>query len=84
MALFFMAWKALSLWADTPYPVMVVITDSMAPAFNPGDIMFIRNHHGEVKAGDLPVCLLPNREYPMVHRVIQVLYHREHEDSDIT
>ncbi|KAL5003741.1 hypothetical protein BDV10DRAFT_198813 [Aspergillus recurvatus] len=70
----FMAWKAFSLWAGTPYPVMVVTTESMLPAFAPGDVLFITNHHRDVAIGDLPVCWLPGRAFPMVHRVHRVTY----------
>ncbi|GAQ05251.1 signal peptidase complex catalytic subunit SEC11 [Aspergillus lentulus] len=50
----FMAWKALSIWAGMPYPVMIVTTESMAPAFVPGDVLFISNHHRNVAIGDMP------------------------------
>lgn len=51
----YMAWKALSLLADTPFPIMVVTTESMAAAFRPGDVLLISNHHNHVAIGDLPV-----------------------------
>ncbi|KAL5050524.1 hypothetical protein BDW71DRAFT_203913 [Aspergillus fruticulosus] len=70
----FMAWKALSLWAGTPYPVMVVTTESMLPAFAPGDVLFVTNHRQNVAIGDLPVCWLPGKAFPMVHRVHRVMY----------
>lgn len=79
----FMAWKALSLWAGTPYPVMIVTTESMVPAFFPGDILFISNHHRNVEIGDLPVCWLPDSAFPMIHRVLRVLY-EEQNNADST
>jgi signal peptidase I len=79
----FMAWKVLSLWADTPYPAMVVITESMEPAFQRGDLIFISNDRQQkVGIGDLPVCWFPERPFPMVHRVIQVI-HQEHKNPDL-
>lgn len=78
-----MAWKALSLWTDTPFPIMVVITESMAPTFQPGDVLLISNHHNHVKAGDLPVLWFADNPFPMVHRVLQVM-HQDHEDLDLT
>ena len=83
VAICFMAWKALSLWTGTPYPVMIVTTESMVPAFAPGDILFISNHHRNVEIGDLPVCWLPGREFPMIHRVLRVFYEEQH-NSDST
>lgn len=79
----FMAWKALSLWAGTPYPVMVVTTESMIPAFAPGDILFISNHHRNVEIGDLPVFWLPGRAFPMIHRVLGV-FCKEESNPDLT
>lgn len=75
-----MTWKALSLWSDTPFPLLIVITDSMAPAFQPGDILLISNHQGAVKVGDLPVLWLAHRSLPMVHRVLRVM-HQDHEED---
>ncbi|KAK4460487.1 hypothetical protein QBC42DRAFT_180870 [Cladorrhinum samala] len=79
-----MGWKALSLVADTPYPAMIVITESMVPAFNPGDILFIVNRQDKIRVGDLPVAVLPNRPFPMIHRVVQILYEtQEGEDREL-
>lgn len=69
----FMAWKAVSLWADTPCPIMVVTTESMAPAFAPGDVLLVATHQRHVHVGDLPVCRFPDSAVPMVHRVIRVM-----------
>jgi signal peptidase len=79
----FMAWKALSIWVDTPYPVMIVTTESMLPAFAPGDILFISNHRQKVEIGDLPVCWLSDHALPMIHRVLQVFY-EEQSNSELT
>lgn len=70
----FMAWKAISLCTGTPYPMMVVTTGSMLPAFAPGDVLFVSNHQQNVAVGDLPVCWLPGSAFPMVHRVHRVTY----------
>lgn len=80
----FMTWKALSFWADTPHPIMVVTTESMVPAFRPGDIMFVTNRRDpDVRVGDLPVCWFSGHALPMMHRVVRVLY-QEHEDPNLT
>lgn len=73
----FMGWKALSLWAGTPYPIMIVTTESMFPAFSPGDVLFIFNHQQNVEIGDLPVCWLPDSAFPMIHRVHRVSHETE-------
>lgn len=73
-----MAWKMLSVLTDSPQPVMVVISESMAPAFHRGDIIFLWNRQPTIKVGDVPVCWFPGRPTPMVHRAIQT--HSEAED----
>lgn len=75
----FMAWKTLSVLTNSPQPVMVVISESMAPAFHRGDIIFLWNRQHTIKVGDIPVCWFPSRPTPMVHRAIQT--HSEAEDS---
>ncbi|KAK4175527.1 putative signal peptidase complex catalytic subunit SEC11C [Triangularia setosa] len=83
----FMIWKGACLLAGTPYPVMVVITNSMAPAFDPGDILFIHHrseHGGAIRVGDLPVILNSERPYPFIHRVIGVFYDDNEEELLLT
>ncbi|KAJ6098405.1 signal peptidase complex catalytic subunit SEC11 [Penicillium canescens] len=68
-----MIWKALCLTTASPYPIVVVISESMAPAFHRGDILFLSNRQYEVSVGDIPVVWFPGNPLPMVHRAIQVL-----------
>ncbi|OJJ62621.1 hypothetical protein ASPSYDRAFT_109552, partial [Aspergillus sydowii CBS 593.65] len=77
----FMAWKAICLCTGTPYPMMVVTTESMLPAFAPGDVLFVSNHHQDAAIGDLPVCWLPGSAFPMVHRVHRVTYAHDHQNN---
>ncbi|KAH7322534.1 hypothetical protein B0I35DRAFT_425950 [Stachybotrys elegans] len=75
LSAFLMGYKALSLLTNTPNPLMIVTTGSMEPAFQIGDILLIVNHQRHaVEIGDIPVCQLSNRPFPMVHRVIKVLH----------
>lgn len=78
----FMTLRAVSVWVDTPDPVMIAVSESMEPAFARGDILFISNRQQSVEVGDLPVFWFPEKPYPMVHRAVQVL-HQEHEDLDL-
>lgn len=77
-----MGWKVLSLLADTPHPIMIVTTESMEPVFQPGDVLFMINHQHDVRIGDLPVCWLADRPFPMIHRILQIL-HQESEDPGL-
>lgn len=71
LAVIFTGWKSLSLILDTPSPIMVVTSESMEPAFQIGDVLFIANNADRVRIGDLPVCWMKGANYPMIHRVIQ-------------
>ncbi|KAK4638911.1 Signal peptidase complex catalytic subunit S11C [Podospora pseudocomata] len=83
----FMAWKGACLLSGTPYPAVVVITNSMAPAFDPGDILLVHRHpahDGRVRVGDLPVILNPDRPFPFIHRVVGVFYDDNQEEMVLT
>ncbi|KAJ5338658.1 Signal peptidase I [Penicillium brevicompactum] len=67
----FMAWKALCVFTGSSHPIMVVISESMAPAFTRGDLIFLWNRQSWVRAGEIPVCWFPGRPLPMVHRAIK-------------
>ncbi|OKL63623.1 hypothetical protein UA08_00957 [Talaromyces atroroseus] len=69
-----MAWKALSILTASPYPIMCVISESMAPAFHRGDLLILWNRSSYINVGDIPVVWFAGNPYPMVHRAIQV-YH---------
>lgn len=51
---------------------MVVISESMAPAFHRGDIIFLWNRSKLVNVGDIPVVWFRSQPLPMVHRAVQV------------
>jgi signal peptidase I len=67
----FMLWKSLCLITNSPSPVIVVISESMEPAFQKGDLLFLWNRDESVKVGDIAVCWFKGRDLPMVHRVVQ-------------
>lgn len=74
----FMFWNLLGLVCNTSSPITVVISGSMEPAFQRGDILFLYNRKTvnedtglEIqRVGDIVVYNLDNREVPIVHRVI--------------
>lgn len=70
----FMTWKSLTLFTNTPAPIMVVVSESMAPAFHRGDIIILWNRDTFIKVGDIAVCWFPGRELPMVHRTVQTFW----------
>ncbi|KAF9877274.1 signal peptidase I [Colletotrichum karsti] len=70
----FMAWKLLCLVANSPYPAMVVLTESMMPAFQPGDVIILWNRTEYVQVGDIPVIWFTGNPLPMVHRVSKTAF----------
>ncbi|KAI2778245.1 putative signal peptidase I [Daldinia loculata] len=74
MSALFILWKGLSILADSPYPIHVVVSDSMAPAFKRGDIIIISNLEHEIRIGDIPVVWFSKAPLPMVHRAIKILW----------
>ena len=59
---------------------MVVLSGSMEPAFQRGDILFLNNSAEKVAVGDVVVFKIKDRDIPIVHRILKV--HQPDEDSD--
>ena len=69
----FMMWKGLSVIADSPSPIVVVLSGSMEPAFQRGDLLFLwnRNLLEETKVGEIVVYNVKGKDIPIVHRVVR-------------
>ncbi|KAK9383165.1 uncharacterized protein V2V93DRAFT_364430 [Kockiozyma suomiensis] len=67
----YMFWKGLSVVCDSPSPIVVVLSGSMEPAFQRGDILFLWNRDSRVKVGDIVVYNVKGRDIPIVHRVVR-------------
>lgn len=53
-------------------PVVVVLSGSMEPAFQRGDILFLDNSKHHVGVGDVVVFKIKDRDIPIVHRILKV------------
>lgn len=73
----FVIWKSLGIITNSHSPIVVVLSGSMEPAFQRGDILFLWNRDQEAKVGDIVVYEIQGRNIPIVHRVL-----REHHNSD--
>ena len=67
-----MIWKSLMVYTSSESPVVVVLSGSMEPAFQRGDILFLNNDPGPVEAGEVVVFKIEGRDIPIVHRVLSV------------
>ena len=76
----FMMWKGLSVVSDSPSPIVVVLSGSMEPAFQRGDLLFLwnRNLVAETGVGEVVVYNVRDKEIPIVHRVVRKFGAGEH------
>lgn len=68
-------WKAAMVAANSDSPVVVVLSGSMEPAFQRGDILLLNNNREAVSTGDIVVFKVAGRDIPIVHRVLRVHEH---------
>ncbi|BGP26178.1 signal peptidase, endoplasmic reticulum-type [Rhodotorula toruloides] len=67
-----MMWKGLSIACNTESPVVVVLSESMEPAIQRGDLLFLTMPRtAPLKHGDITVYKVPGSPIPIVHRVIE-------------
>lgn len=76
-----MIWKGLMFLTKSESPVVVVLSGSMEPAFQRGDILFLNNAVHEVNVGDVVVFKIKDRDIPIVHRILKV--HRDMETGRV-
>ncbi|XP_073106039.1 uncharacterized protein [Elaeis guineensis] len=76
-ALALIIWKVLMCVTGSESPVVVVLSGSMEPGFQRGDILFLQMSKDPIRAGEIVVFHVDGRDIPIVHRVIKV-----HEQQD--
>ncbi|CAO3680300.1 hypothetical protein G6F56_003166 [Rhizopus delemar] len=68
-----MVWKALSVFTNNESPIVVVLSGSMEPGFQRGDLLLLTLPKNEpVAINDICVFKLPGRDIPIVHRVLKI------------
>lgn len=77
-----MLWTTASVVSDSRYPIVVVISESMEPAFSRGDLLLLSNRKHIIEIGDIPVCWFPGNPLPMVHRAISVTRKESSSDAE--
>lgn len=72
-AMALMIWKFFSVFTNTASPVVVVLSESMSPGFERGDLLFLNLDRSEpFKVGDIVVFQLKGKDIPIVHRIIKL------------
>ena len=66
-----MMWKGVMAFTGSESPVVVVLSGSMEPSFQRGDILFLDNRGAELGVGDIVVFKIAGRDIPIVHRVLR-------------
>ncbi|OBA20249.1 signal peptidase complex catalytic subunit SEC11 [Metschnikowia bicuspidata var. bicuspidata NRRL YB-4993] len=67
----FIMWKTLGVVANSHSPIVVVLSGSMEPAFQRGDILFLWNRDTRASVGDVVVYEVKGKSIPIVHRVMR-------------
>jgi signal peptidase I len=67
----FMLWKTLSIISNSPSPIVVVLSGSMEPAFQRGDLLFLWNRDQTAEVGEIVVYNVRGKDIPIVHRVVR-------------
>ncbi|GAW22417.1 hypothetical protein ANO14919_119540 [Xylariales sp. No.14919] len=70
----FIAWKGLSIATNSSFPIVCVVSESMAPTFHRGDLLLLWNWTTSVEPGDVPVVWFHRAPLPMVHRIVQTTW----------
>ncbi|CAN8259197.1 unnamed protein product [Cochlearia groenlandica] len=65
-------WKALMCVTGTESPVVVVLSGSMEPGFQRGDILFLHMTDKPIRVGEIVVFNVDGEDIPIVHRAIKV------------
>ncbi|KAL8138683.1 hypothetical protein V2J09_004684 [Rumex salicifolius] len=76
-------WKALICITGSESPVVVVLSESMEPGFQRGDILFLQMSKDPIRAGEIIVFNVDGRDIPIVHRVIEVHEHKDTGEVDV-
>lgn len=66
----YMIWKAIGIFLNNDSPIVVVLTASMEPGFNRGDILLLKPKLN-YEISDMVVFQLDKGEIPIVHRCIK-------------
>ncbi|KAF6013047.1 Signal peptidase complex catalytic subunit [Brettanomyces bruxellensis] len=67
----FALWKLMCIITMSNSPMVVVLSGSMEPAFQRGDILFLWNREQFLDVGDIVVYKTSVKEVPIVHRIVR-------------
>ncbi len=65
-------WKAAGLVFNNESPIVVVLSESMTPVFERGDLLFLALTKDKFKIGEICVFKIKGQPIPIVHRILEV------------
>ncbi|KAJ3019136.1 UNVERIFIED_CONTAM: Signal peptidase complex catalytic subunit S11C [Siphonaria sp. JEL0065] len=65
-------WKGLAVVTNSESPIVVVLSESMEPAFQRGDLLLLSMFNTPIRVGDITVFKIEGKDIPIVHRVLEV------------
>eukprot|EP01113_Clastostelium_recurvatum_P004545 TRINITY_DN1200_c0_g1_i3.p1 TRINITY_DN1200_c0_g1~~TRINITY_DN1200_c0_g1_i3.p1 ORF type:complete len:195 (+),score=26.12 TRINITY_DN1200_c0_g1_i3:36-587(+) len=78
-----MIWKSLMVYSGSESPIVVVLSGSMEPAFQRGDLLFLaQNEVAPFRVGEIIVFKIEGKDIPIVHRILEV-HEKPNGDVDI-
>ncbi|CAG9317831.1 unnamed protein product [Blepharisma stoltei] len=74
-----MAWKGIKVCSNTDTPIVVIVNNSMIPAYYPGDMLLIEMWNSPpLQAGDVIVYNFDGKESSIISRIMSI--HEENND----
>ncbi|KAI8930056.1 hypothetical protein BC831DRAFT_395662, partial [Entophlyctis helioformis] len=64
-------WKGMAVAFNTESPIVVVLSESMEPAFQRGDLLFLAMTKQPLRVGDICVYKVKGKDIPIVHRILE-------------
>lgn len=74
-------WKTMMCISSSESPIVVVLSGSMEPGFQKGDILFLHMSKAPIRSGEIVVFHVEGKDIPIVHRVIKV--HERHDTKAV-
>lgn len=76
-------WKTMMCISSSESPIVVVLSGSMEPGFQKGDILFLHMSKAPIRSGEIVVFHVEGKDIPIVHRVIKVHEHHDTKAVDV-
>ncbi|KAJ3076951.1 Signal peptidase complex catalytic subunit S11C [Podochytrium sp. JEL0797] len=65
-------WKGMAVVTNSESPIVVVLSESMEPAMQRGDLLLLSMFDTPIRVGDITVFKIAGKDIPIVHRVLEV------------